>query len=346
MNFMLLYFAGLQSLISSGSTQEPRAAVPESPVVVLKHEALALEPLVTSALAKDFLKATADLSDPPPRTVYLDEAAKTYKIETPTTTLSKEEKSKLKRVDLGESFYWTTKYGSPLAYTRALDVLGRSGVENVSELKILDFGYGTIGHLRLLASLGANVTGIDVDPLLHAFYSVPSDQGVVKYHLGPDGQLRLINGRFPADPAITTAVGGEYDLIISKNTLKKGYVHPEQPVEPRRLLNLGVDDAAFVKTIHRALKPGGLVLIYNLSPAPSPPGQPYKNWADGRCPFAKEVWEAAGFRVLAFDQDDSEAARAFGHALGWDQGSSPIDLKSDLFAKFSLMERRRDASSR
>ena len=84
------------------------------------------------------------------------------------------------------------------------------------------------------------------------------------------------------------------------------------------------------------------MLIYNLSPAPSPPGQPYKNWADGRCPFAREVWEAAGFRVLAFDQDDSEPARAIGHALGWDQGDSPIDLKSDLFAKYSLMERLED----
>ena len=45
--------------------------------------------------------------------------------------------------------------------------------------------------------------------------------------------------------ATTAAVGGDYDLIISKNTLKKGYVHPERPVEPRRLLNLGVDDADF-----------------------------------------------------------------------------------------------------
>ena len=336
MNFILFCVVVLQTLSSKGSTQEPRAAVPESPVVALKREAIALEPLVTSALAKDFLKATANLSPAPPRTVYLDEAAKTYKSESAAATLTKEEKSKLKRVDLGDSFYWTTKYGSPLAYTRALDVLGRSGLENVSGLKILDFGYGTIGHLRLLASLGASITGIDVDPVLHAFYSDQSDQGTVKNPRGPDGQVRLLDGRFPTDPVVTDAVGRDYDLIISKNTLKRGYVHPEQPVEPRRLLNLGVDDAAFVKTLHRALKPGGRVLIYNLSPAPSPAGQPYKNWADGRCPFAKEVWESSGFRVLAFDQDDSEAARAIGHALGWDQGSSPINLKSDLFAKYSL----------
>jgi hypothetical protein len=218
-------------------------------------------------------------------------------------------------------------------------VLGRSGLDRFSGKKVLDFGYGTIGHLRLLASQGAIITAIDVDPLLPALYSAPGDQGVVKNSSGPDGTIRLLNGRYPADDAMTGAVGSGYDLIISKNTLKNGYVHPQQAVEPRRLLNLGVDDATFVRSLHQALEPGGRVLIYNISPAPSQPGQPYKHWADGRCPFAKTVWETVGFRILAFDQDDSQAVRAIGHALGWDQGASAIDLKSDLFAMYSLFEK-------
>jgi SAM-dependent methyltransferase len=256
--------------------------------------------------------------------------------------LSQEEKNKLKRIELDASFYWNTKYGSPLAYARPLEVLGRSGIETVTGKKILDFGYGTVGHLRLLAAQGARITGVDVDTLLRALYSSSSDQGLVKNTNVQDGHVRLIDGRFPADPATRAAVGGDYDLIISKNTLKKGYVHPEEPVEPRRLLNLGVDDATFVATLYQALKPGGKVLIYNLSPAPSPKGQPYKNWADGRCPFARAEWEHAGFHVLAFDHDDSEPARAMGQALGWDKGSSAIDLKSDLFARYSLMEKPKD----
>jgi hypothetical protein len=81
------------------------------------------------------------------------------------------------------------------------------------------------------------------------------------------------------------------------------------------------------------------VLIYNICPAPSPRGQPYKPWADGRCPFPKATWESAGFRVIAFDRDDSDAARAVAHALGWDRGETPIDLKTDLFATYSLMQR-------
>jgi SAM-dependent methyltransferase len=339
MIFSLLCSLGLQTFCRAGPAQEPGAALPESPVAALKREAVSLEPLVSCALARDFLKATASLPSIPPRTLYLDESTKTYRSEAAAASLSPEEKSRLKRIDLDASFYWNTKYGSPLAYARPLDVLGRAGVENVSGLKILDFGYGTIGHLRLLAGLGADLTGVDVDPLLRALYSAPADQGPVKNPQGRDGHIRLIDGRFPADPATTTAVAGNYDLFISKNTLKKGYVHPEQKVEPRRLLNLGVDDDAFVKTLHHALKPGGWVLIYNFCPAPSPPGTPYKNWADGRCPFSRDVWEKAGFRVIAFDHDDSQAARAIGHALGWDQGPSPIDLNSDLFAMYSLMQR-------
>ncbi len=340
MIFLLLCSLSLDGLISSRpSNQEAGAAARESAVDVLRREAQAVEPLVRSRLARDFLKETARLPVIAPRTLYLDEAKKVYTSEAATLELSQEERGKLKRIPVDDSFYFNTKYGSPLAYSRPLEVLGRSGLNDVSGLKVLDFGYGTIGHLRLLAGLGAQVTGVDVDPLLHALYTAPGDQGIIKNPTGRDGQIRLIDGRFPADKAIKTAVAGGYDLIISKNTLKNGYVHPERPDEPRRLLNIGVDDATFVEAFYQALKPGGKVLIYNISPAPSPPGQPYKTWADGRCPFAKKVWETAGFRVIAFDQDDSEAVRAVGHALGWDQGDSPIDLKSDVFAKYSLMEK-------
>jgi hypothetical protein len=136
-------------------------------------------------------------------------------------------------------------------------------------------------------------------------------------------------------------VGAGYQLFISKNTLKNGYIHPAEPVNPRMLVHLGVDDSTYVRTLFRILAPGGRAMIYNLSPAPSPPGQPYKPWADGRCPFAETLWKSAGFRVIAFDRDDSPAARRMGHALGWDQGTSPMDLEKDLFATYTLVEKPR-----
>jgi hypothetical protein len=80
-------------------------------------------------------------------------------------------------------------------------------------------------------------------------------------------------------------------------------------------------------------------MIYNLCPAPAKPGQPYIPWADGRSPFSREIWERAGFRVIAFDQDDSEAARRMGRALGWHEGGGGMDLENNLFAFYTLAEK-------
>jgi SAM-dependent methyltransferase len=312
---------------------------PPTGVASLLQEAKALEPLVTSSLARDFLRATDDLPSVAPRALYADKTKSRVFTEAEFRSFRQEQRQGLERVPVDETFYYTTKYGSPLAYVRPLDLLGKAGLESVAGRQILDFGYGSIGHLRLLASLGAQVSGVDVDPLLAALYSAPEDTEVARKAHGFQGRIRLIHGRFPLDEAVRDRVGTGYDLILSKNTLKKGYVHPERPVEKRRLLNLDVDDATFLKSIFAALKPGGRVLIYNISPAPSPPDRPYKNWADGRCPFAREAWKTAGFHVLAFDQEDSSAIRLLAHALGWDKGDSPIDLKADLFALYSLFQK-------
>jgi hypothetical protein len=88
------------------------------------------------------------------------------------------------------------------------------------------------------------------------------------------------------------------------------------------------------------------VLIYNLSPAPSKPGEAYKPWADGKSPFSAAQWKAAGFKVLAFDRNDDEAARAMGHALGWDRGPNPMDLTGDLFTHYTLVEKPLVSSKR
>ena len=193
---------------------------------------------------------------------------------------------------------------------RPIDLLGQTGLEDVSGTKILDFGYGTVGHLRLLASLGADVTGVDVDPLLPALYGGPADQGIIRNSGGRDGRIRLIDGRFPADERIRTTVGGKYDLILSKNTLKRGYVHPERPVDAKRLLNLGVDDAHFVKALYEALKPGGRVLIYNISPAPSLPTNRTSIGLTAAVRSRRTSGKRPAFSVIAFDRDDSSKPSA------------------------------------
>jgi hypothetical protein len=131
-------------------------------------------------------------------------------------------------------------------------------------------------------------------------------------------------------------VGGGYDVFVSKNTLKRGYIHPEQQVDPRMLVHLRVDDETYVRAVFDLLKPGGFALIYNLSPAPAKEGEPYKPWADGRSPFTRELYERVGFAVVAFDLDDSAAAREMGKALGWAEG---MDLEKDLFGTYTLLRK-------
>jgi hypothetical protein len=151
--------------------------------------------------------------------------------------------------------------------------------------------------------------------------------------------VTLLHGKFPTEESLKTAVGGGYDLILSKNTLKNGNLHPEKPVDKRLLVDLGVDDETFVRALFAALKPGGRVLIYNLYPAQSPPDQPYKPWADGRCPFPVALWEKVGFKVKAFDRNDTRSAHALGRALEWDKGQTAMDFEKDLFALYTLVEK-------
>jgi SAM-dependent methyltransferase len=311
------------------------AADAPSRVQQLQDEARALGPLVHTALARDFLDAVPRLPHVEPRTVYRDSARTHAWTAREAAALPDSVRARLVPRTLDEAFYYDTRYGSPLAYVRALEILGEHGVTSVRRAKVADFGCGMLGQLRLLAELGATAVGIDVDPLLPALYSEPGDQGEIGA-----GSVKLVTGQWPATARMVDEVGANVDLFLSKNTLKNGYLHPAEAVDPRLLVHLGVSDSAYVAALARTVRKGGRVLIYNLCPAPAPPGKPYIPWADGRCPFPRAAWEAAGFKVVAYDVDDSPAARVMGHALGWDQGDGGMKLEQDLFATWSLFVRR------
>ncbi|HET9326819.1 MAG TPA: hypothetical protein VFQ05_08615 [Candidatus Eisenbacteria bacterium] len=323
-------------LVASMLCATPVIAAPPdstSQVAVLATEAKAVGPLFRSKLVAGFLAGVKNLPRVEPRTILCDSARTRCWTEGESTALPDTQRARLVRRTLDETFYYTTRYGSPLAYARPLEILADAGLRDVRGKKIADFGYGTIGHLRLLAGQGAEVHGIEVDPMLRTLYA--PDVGAVG-----GGRLVLHHGQWPAEAALVGEVGSGYDLFISKNTLKRGYIHPAEPVNPRMMVHLGVDDSIYVATLAKAVKPGGLVMIYNLCPAPAPPGKPYIPWADGRCPFDRGLLERTGFQVVAFDKDDSPAARRMAHALGWDAGERPMDLEKDLFATYTILKRR------
>ena len=319
--------------LTAASAVPARAQDSTSRVVQLQAEARSLAPLVRTPLAREFLAMVPRLPSVQPRTIYRDSARTRAWTAREAEALPDSVRARLVPRKLDEKFYYDTRYGSPLAYVRALELLGARGVKSVKGRRIADFGCGMLGQLRLLAEMGAHTVGVDVDPLLTALYSEPGDQGTVG-----TGSVRLAIGQWPATPEMRSAVGEQLDLFVSKNTLKNGYLHPAEKVDPRMLVHLGVSDSEFVAALSRSVKKGGHVLIYNLCPAPAPPGKPYIPWADGRCPFPRADWERAGFKVLEFDRDDSPAAREMAHALGWDAGG--MKLEDDLFATWSLFERR------
>jgi len=321
----------------------PPTSAPAEPtgLEAIRAEALAAKKLVTSDLAKAFLRAADDLQSPTPRKIYRDAETRLYYPAVLRDAMLADRRDALTTIEVTEELYYTTKYGTPLAYVRPLEILGHAGIKSVEGFRILDFGYGEIGPPRLLANLGADAVGVDVDPLLPVLYSLPEDQGPVTAHGGKSAcRVTLVNGHWPGDAKVNKAVGKGFDLIISKNTLKNGYLHPERPVDKRMLFDLGVSEQDFAKALYESLKPGGYAMIYNICPAPAPPDKPYIPWADGRCPFSRKMLESAGFKVLKFDEDDSTAVRQMARAFGWDKGEGAMDVEKDLFAHYTLLSRQ------
>lgn len=324
----------------------PRESASTSVLQRLADEAEALQPFARSPLTRNFLDATRALPSISPRTVYVNEVTREYFSAAEKSALPVAAQKKLAEIQLDEYRYYFTKYGSPLAYLRPMELAASNGIGDVAGKRILDFGYGGIGHLRLLASLGADVTGIDADSYLRALYSSGRDQGNVASAAGmwrgSSGSITLAHGHWPKDPKIVERVGRGYDLILSKNTLKKGYIKPDRKIGKRPQIDLAVSDDSFLRAIHNTLNPGGKLIIYNLYPKPPAAQAVYNPQADARSPYTREQYEKAGLQVVALNVEDHAMARNMGRALKWDRnekGEVISDLENNLYAMFTIVAR-------
>jgi len=325
---------------SPAPTSTPKPA-PVSVVADMKSQAAAATALCETDTARSFLSAASALPSITPRVIYRDRERGLAVSEAAWKKLSAEEQAKFKPRDCDERFYYYTGYGTPLNYARAFDIAGKYGVKSWEGKRVVDFGYGSIGHLRMLAALGADAQGIEVEPMFAALYSWPGDQGTIEsIAKGKSGNIALHSGKWPVDPAISKAVGGGYDLFISKNTLKKGYIHPEREADERMLIKLGVEDEAFLKAVHNSLRPGGMMLVYNIAPAQNPADKPFLPMADGRFPFDRALAEKVGFEVLAFDQVDDDVMHKYWFVYFPDPSMTPENLKESIFTHYTVLRKK------
>lgn len=305
----------------------------------LQADAEKLQPLVRSELAQRFLSATAQLSEPEPRKVYRTNDKSRAITQRVHAGLSPDQQAEYTLRDCPPEFYYETAYGSPLVYSRVLD-LASPHLAPQPGMKILDFGFGTIGQLHLLAACGFDARGVDVDPLLEALYGEPGDTGAFG-----SGKVSIHIGQWPAAAELRQAVGTGYQLITSKNTLKTGYIHPNPPagqtVDPQRLVQLGVSDQEFLQQVAAALDPGGLFVIYNICPPQNPPDKPYIPWADGKSPFSPEAFQQAGLEVLAFDVEDQQFVLDCFDRLGYGAGKPREQLAKEFFCWYTIARKRK-----
>ena len=95
------------------------ASVPGRGLAGLRQDAGSLEPLVETAWVKRFLRASEALPSIKPRVVYEDTATGAAYTAAAVGALPEAKRKALAARTVDDDFYYTTKYGSPLAYARA-----------------------------------------------------------------------------------------------------------------------------------------------------------------------------------------------------------------------------------
>ena len=295
-------------------------------------------------LVKSFLAAAKTLQPIESRTIYYNRADRKALTENQFRKLGEADQGNFASLSVEDKLYYGY-YSTPLAWIRPIEILARNGVDSVDSKRILDFGFGNVAQLRMLASLGADVTGIEIAGGIHqAMYSHESDQGAVPKHssegIEHNGNLKLAFGQWPSSSEMVTEVGRNYDLIVSKNVLKLGYIHPQKEVPKQMTIDLGVTDERFLNELFESLNPGGIVLVYNIHPSQSPDGQNYKPWAHGETPWKKIDVEKAGFDVVAWHVDDSSAIQSLGIKLGWrDSVKTREEFETGFRAMYTILKK-------
>jgi hypothetical protein len=324
----------LASFLSACTSTSPNPTQPSAdtnPALAgLNTEAQALrqamQPLAPAVA--EFLDQVPLLPVPQPQTLYRHSSTRAWLSAANWLRLPEDQRAAWASRAYDANAIYGHRYGTPLAYAMLLDVAARHGMRTLRGQHVVDYGYGALGPVRLMAQAGADVIGLDVDPVLGLLYGRDGQRS----QSGPSatrGKMLLLQTNFP-EPAGLADVGRNVNWFISKNTLKRGYLRPD---EGQPEIKPPVDLPQYLQAVRGCMAKGGCMLIYNISLRQDP--AKYRPANDPRSPFTRAEFEAAGFEVLALDDDEGPATRRMGRALGW--AAEPAaggmgDLDSNLFA--------------
>ncbi len=248
--------------------------------------------------------------------------------------LPEDERGGWRRREVSADTYYATFYGTAAAYLPAVEfaaaALGRADDPGAFEgTRVMDLGYGQMGQLELLAACGAEVVGVEVDPILTELYRDSLTPRSVANPHGASGSVRVTECLWPNEASCREDVGGGYDVILARNLLKRGYVKPRELIGNYVPVAHEMTDGEALGHFYDALAPGGVVVIYSLGGAPDPA----KPWTDIANPWPESAWGAAGFEVVHHDLDVSADAGEMFVALGY---SEPDTVADTLFGVCSV----------
>ncbi|RNC82450.1 MAG: methyltransferase domain-containing protein [Phycisphaera sp.] len=248
------------------------------------------------------------------------------------TDFSESDLIDFREVTYGPTRYYATNYGSPIAYAPALIAAAEAGgFDSFRFKRVLDFGYGQIGQLEMLARCGATVCGVEADPVIDTLYRSTRLSDVVVAEDGTRGSLTLALGEWFSDWRLRQKLGGRFDVIIARNVLKRGYVQPEEPMPGFDPIDIGGEPEDAARAIYNALEEGGVAVVYNLGGgAWRGEDGSYNAPADVRDPLGREAWEAAGFEIVHYQANGSQLMRKVASLIS-QKDLSEFDLYNVLY---------------
>ena len=209
----------IEALALAVMLQTPAAEPTAPPTELIMQNAAAIQPQASSPFAKSLLAGFGFLQPHAPTVVWYNKETRTALPAAEASKMTEAQLTGYTKRDVDDNFYYFTRYGTPVAFVRPVEILGKAGVKGADGLKLVDFGFGSIGQLRALAYMGADVTGIEVNPILQVIYAREPGQVTrcAAAGKGKDGSISLAFGQFPKEPAMVKKVGGGYDVFISKS---------------------------------------------------------------------------------------------------------------------------------